>query len=455
MTACVLVVDDIAANVRLLEAKLQAEYFEVVTAMNGADALKIIKSEKPDIVLLDVMMPEMDGIEVCRCIKANPHTTHIPVVMVTALDSPKDRVKGIEAGADDFLTKPVNDAALFCRVRSLLRLKMLTDELRARAQPGYATSLNEQTGAEYFQSPGNILLVDDLNISVEHICRSLQNIYNLKSVKNPQSALFEAAENSYDLIIVSLNLENFDGLRLCSQIRSLERTRQIPILILVEPNQEDRLMRGLDMGVNDYLVRPVYCNELHARVRSQIRRWRYMQNLRKSMRESIELAVTDPLTGLNNRRYLKTHLGSLVEKIGNRGKPLTVLALDIDHFKAINDNFGHDVGDRVLQEFALRLQNEVRGLDFVARTGGEEFIVLLPYTSTSQAMALAERIREAISIQGFETGGGDQTLTVTVSIGISALEDPNDKPSDLLKRADRALYDAKKFGRNCVVANAA
>lgn len=455
MTARVLVVDDIVANVKLLEAKLQAEYFEVVTAMNGADALEIIQTDNPDIVLLDVMMPGMDGIEVCRRIKGNPQTGHIPVVMVTALDSPEDRVRGIEAGADDFLTKPVNDVALFCRVRSLLRLKMLTDELRARAQTSDTTQFNEQIEAEYARNPGSILLVDDLDMSVERIRGSLEGIYKVTPVTDPQSALFEAAENPYDLIVVSLDLENFDGLRLCSQIRSLERTRQIPILVLVEPDQDDRLMRGLDMGVNDYLVRPVDRNELHARVKSQIRRWRYTQSLRQSVQESIELAVTDPLTGLHNRRYLETHLTTLVEKIGNRGKALTLLALDIDHFKSVNDTHGHDVGDKVLQEFAQRIESEVRGIDLVARTGGEEFIVVLPNTSIGQGAEIAERIRENVVGTNFELGEDMPTLPVTVSIGVSALDDPEDQPDDILKRADLALYDAKNGGRNRVVKNAA
>ncbi len=132
MSARVLVVDDILANVRLLEAKLESEYFEVFTATDGIEALEKIQRIRPDIVLLDVMMPGMDGIEVCRRIKSNPATRHIPVIMVTALDQPRDRVRGLEAGADDFLTKPVNDIALFSRVKSLVRLKMLIDELIAR-----------------------------------------------------------------------------------------------------------------------------------------------------------------------------------------------------------------------------------------------------------------------------------------------------------------------------------
>src|SRR6202012_5947144 len=141
MTARVLVVDDILSNVKLLEAKLSAEYFEVLTAFNGEQALARVAAELPDIVLLDVMMPGMDGFEVCRRIKADPRSAHIPVVMVTALDQPSDRVAGLEAGADDFLTKPVDDAALFARVRSLVRLKMMTDELRMRESTGQGMGL--------------------------------------------------------------------------------------------------------------------------------------------------------------------------------------------------------------------------------------------------------------------------------------------------------------------------
>ena len=162
MTARVLVVDDILSNVKLLEAKLTAEYFEVVTAFNGVDALAKIEERDPDIVLLDVMMPGMDGFEVCRRIKANPKVAHIPVVMVTALDQPSDRVAGLEAGADDFLTKPVDDAALFARVRSLVRLKMLTDELRMREATGQSMGLVDP--AETLNDPapaGRILIIED------------------------------------------------------------------------------------------------------------------------------------------------------------------------------------------------------------------------------------------------------------------------------------------------------
>src|SRR5882757_7792092 len=167
MTARVLVVDDILSNVKLLEAKLSAEYFEVMSAFNGLECLAKMEDTIPDIVLLDVMMPGMDGFEVCRRIKTNPRTAHVPVVMVTALDQPSDRVAGLDAGADDFLTKPVDDAALFARVRSLVRLKMMTDELRMREETGQSMGLHDPALNYSDANPtGRILIIEDRPESV-------------------------------------------------------------------------------------------------------------------------------------------------------------------------------------------------------------------------------------------------------------------------------------------------
>ena len=274
MSARVLVVDDIPANVKLLEARLSAEYFDVVTACNGAQALEVASRAECDIILLDVMMPDMDGFEVCRRLKANPATHFIPVVMVTALDSPADRVRGLEAGADDFLTKPVSDVVLIARVRSLSRLKMMTDELRMRALTSMEMGVQAPERAAVTDTGvgGRILLVDDRPSSYERLAPVLAAEHSVDVEPNPGEALFHAAEGNYDLLIISLGLANFDGLRLCGQARSLERTRQVPILAISETDNNARLLRGLEIGVNDYLLRPVDKNELLARARSVLRR---------------------------------------------------------------------------------------------------------------------------------------------------------------------------------------
>ncbi len=454
MTARVLVVDDILANVRLLEAKLAAEYFDVMTAMNGVDALEAVNHSKPDIVLLDVMMPGLDGIEVCRRIKTNPATQHIPVIMVTALDQPEDRVRGLEAGADDFLTKPVNDVALFCRVKSLVRLKMLTDELRSRTG-GDPLRLVQAEIADVDKAPGTILVIDNRTTLSERIRASLAGKHDVLLVPDLREAVeaFEAG-GAIELIIVNLHMEGVDALRVCSQLKSVEQTRQTPILIIVDPEDNQRLLRALDLGVNDYLMRPVDRQELLARVSTQIRRYRYTERLRTSVRTSMEMAVTDALTGLYNRRYLERHLAHLIEHAADRGRLLSVLTLDVDFFKSVNDTYGHDAGDRVLQEMAGRLRASIRSSDLACRTGGEEFAVVLSGTDLRSAERVGERVRKMVAAKPFLAAPGCH-LNITVSLGVSSLMSVDDAPQDLLKRADQALYRAKREGRNRVSFSAA
>jgi two-component system cell cycle response regulator len=272
---------------------------------------------------------------------------------------------------------------------------------------------------------------------------------------DPKEALFHAAEGNYELLIVSLGLKDFDGLRLCSQLRSLERTRNVPILAIAEADNNARLVRGLEIGVNDYLIRPIDKNEMLARVRTQIKKKRYTERLRDNVQLSIEMAITDALTGLFNRRYMETHFAALVEQTAARGKPIAVMVIDIDFFKSINDGHGHDAGDDVLREFALRIRKSIRNIDLACRYGGEEFVIVMPETDMAVAAMVAERLRRRIASEPFAIQQGARNLEVTISIGIAAIGAPGDNAAAILKRADQALYRAKRGGRNRVVPDAA
>jgi two-component system cell cycle response regulator len=299
-----------------------------------------------------------------------------------------------------------------------------------------------------------VLLVDEKPASQDRIRKLLRPAADVDVSAEPQAGLFKAAEGAYECVIVSTGFTDFDPLRLCSQLRSLDRTRFLPIILVAEPGEDDCILRGLELGINDYITRPLDQQEFTARLRTQVRRKRYNDELRASVAQTIEMAVTDPLTGLHNRRYLDSHLEVLFERAMNRGRPLSLMITDLDRFKSVNDRFGHDGGDAVLREFARRLRKNVRGIDLACRFGGEEFVVVMPDTEPHVARRIAERIREEIEQEAFLLPGGGE-LHVTVSIGVSSVKPGDESVGALMKRADVALYEAKSGGRNRVVAEAA
>jgi two-component system cell cycle response regulator len=333
---------------------------------------------------------------------------------------------------------------------------MLNDEMMMRASTGremgipddgsYARALSARSG--------RVLLVDDHPRSAARLLEVLSKANDAFAERDIHAALTKLTESNFDLLVVSLSLQSADGLRLCSQVRSVERTRHLPIIMLVEPGDEARLLRGLDMGVNDYLMRPIDRHELLARVKTQIKRKRHSDFLRHRLAESVELSVTDSLTGLHNRRYMEGHLRTLVSEAIRTGRSLSMLVADIDHFKTVNDTYGHDAGDAVLKEFSVRLKRNTRGVDLACRLGGEEFVIIMPDTDLERAYQIGERLRACVASDEFAIDR-TQSVRVTASVGIGTLESPQDTPESMFKRADNALYTAKRRGRNRVVSDAA
>jgi two-component system cell cycle response regulator len=448
MTARILIVDDVPANTRLLEAKLSAEYYQVASAKNGFDALTMAKDWQPDLVLLDVMMPGMDGFECCQRLKDDPGTLHIPVVMVTALGEPGERLRGLEAGADDFLTKPVEYETLMARVKSLVRLKRLLDEWRARGETARALGLAAEHVAIPSAAGARALVVDDWDLSAQMVQDALtrEGIIPGRARTQAEATALSAAI-PFDLIVLSLSLAEEDPLKLASSLRAADVTHDIPLLLVAEPEERDRLLRGFDLGANDWLLLPIDENELRARARNQVRRKFYQDRLRADIGTALELAITDPLTGLYNQRYLMRHLRNLLE--GPQARDLALLMIDVDHFKTVNDDYGHAAGDRALHAIAETLRNHTRVFDSLARYGGEEFVVVMPSTGREDATVAAERLRAAVEGLGFEPGPG-QRCRLTISIGIACTVDQAMLPEALLRAADLALYDAKRGGRNRV-----
>ncbi len=444
MSARILVVDDIAANLRLLEARLNAEYYEVALASSGPEALAKVTEWAPDVILLDVMMPGMDGYEVCRRLKASPVTAEIPVVMITALVDPAERVRGLEAGADDFLSKPVDHPTLFARLRALLRTKQVLDAFHLRAETARDLGFSPQSQPSVSIEGAEALLVtEDVNEAELLVSVLSSDGIHVHLASDAAMAWEMLSGGRFDLALLSLSLAGQDGLRFASRLRAQAPTRELPVLLIADEDQRPQILRGFDLGANDHVLRPVDPNELRARARNQIRRKRYQDRLRTELDRSLELAVTDGLTGLRNRRYITRHLEGLL-----RTSRATVLMVDVDRFKAVNDTHGHAAGDEVLREAARRMRDQLRAMDVVARFGGEEFLVAMANTDENEAMQVAERIRACLSETPVAVGFSP-SLFITASIGV-AVSRPGDTLDDLTPAADAALYRAKANGRNRV-----
>lgn len=450
MTGRILVVDDIEPNVRVLTAKLEAEYYEVMSANSGVTAISMAREQQPDLILLDVMMPGMDGFETCRRLKADPITQHIPVVMVTALDEQTDRVDGLQAGADDFLSKPIDDVALFARVRSLLRLNSVMNELRSHLNNGQGADATNRLLALSKQLGGKVLVVEESKRFGDRIAEKLGENFSCQITTDPKIAS-SIASTGFDLVLINLATTLFDGLRLCARLRADEATRQLPILCMVDGQAKARSVRALDLGVNDILERPVDRHELRARCQTLLQRKVYAAQLRENLDQSLELAFSDQLTGLFNRRYMDKNLEELIGRFNDTEEPSVVLIADIDHFKRVNDTWGHVAGDMVLQQLAAIMRESFRAIDIICRYGGEEFVVLMPDASLDSAKLAAERFRQVIESTSFDIGQGRAPIKISISGGLAALQgDQNAK--QILSRADAALYHAKKNGRNQMIA---
>jgi two-component system cell cycle response regulator len=455
MTRRILIVDDSSVSRRILETILAKDYYTTDSAENGKDALDKCTANKGiyDLVLSDVNMPVMDGIELCHQLKHHAATLHIPVVLVTTSDRIEDRRKGLEAGADDFLNKPVDEMELLARVNSLIRLKTTTDELRLRTLA--YQSIREKdpaslTLADFIPRSRILLVVNESE--VQPFLDILKDQQTVDYESNPEKALERAASGDYEVFIVSLHLKNFDGLRLCSEMISLEKTRHAAFLVYGDKTDKDRIIRALDIGVHDYISNPLDPSEVSARLHTQIRRKRFSDRLREVMNDSMKMALVDPLTGLYNRHYMELQLSTLFKDAESGAAHLSCILLDIDRFKSINDTYGHDAGDSVLKQLAVRTQMRVRPTDIVARYGGEEFIILMPSTPFPEARTVAERLRESIEIEPFSIHNGKDSIRVTASLGIASYNTIDKTPELLIKRADSALYEAKESGRNRVVA---
>lgn len=451
MTGRILVVDDVATNRIVMKVKLAAACYSVLQADCGEAALRLARSERPDLILLDVMMPDMSGVSVCERLKSDPETADIPVILITALSDSDSKVDGLKRGADDYLTKPVDEVTLLARVRSLLRSSEIQRELRLREDSYAGLGFAEPTTG--FDGPGKVALVAPDAATGMAWKRALGSVVgNPLEVLPREHALQTRVQAAPDLFVIAADLATRnEGLRLLSDLRSRPASRHAAVLMILPQGDTERGAVALDLGAGDILYDPFDIGELAVRIEMQLRRKSQSDRLRASVEAGLELAVTDSLTGLHNRRYALRRLDRMMMA---PGRGVAVMMLDLDHFKSVNDSFGHAAGDHVLAAVAKRLRNQLRPQDLLARLGGEEFLVAVQDVGSETALDCAERLRRAVGETPITGPGLDLPIPVTMSVGLAMTQTHGETADALLERADQALYGSKHEGRNQVTVSA-
>lgn len=456
MSGRILIIDTVATNRIVLKVKMLAAHFAVDACANLSEAMAIMPPRQPDLILINLSDPVEDRHGYCRQIKADPAKANIAIIAVGVADTSRARLAALDAGADDVLPRPMNDTLLMARIRSLLRARSANQDLLLRDSASRA--LGFQDAAQAFEKAAQVALLSAKDSVLTRLHGILQQTMQRPVVQFDPACVLKETEVKPVPDLFMIDATAVDGntsplFSLVSDLRSRTETRQSTQLVIVPPGRADLGAMFLDLGADDIVSAAGCDGEIMLRAQALIRRKLLHDRLRDMVRDGLHAAFTDPLTGLYNRRYAEPHLVRLAEQSQQSGTELAVMMLDIDHFKSINDTYGHTAGDKVLVQLANRLRDNLRTIDLVARIGGEEFLVAMPRTTTRQARGAADRLRRLVNCRPFNLGPAHPTIRVTVSVGVAISGPLQSEPAQLnlmCDRADAALYAAKSAGRDQV-----
>jgi two-component system cell cycle response regulator len=455
MSARILIVDDVAANRIVQQARLAAAFYDPIVAADGAACLAIAREERPDLVLLDLGLPDISGLEVLHRLRRDPLTRDIPIIALTASGTAAERLAAFAAGADDVMDRPANERVLLARLRNLLRLKAESDF----PAPDSLAIAGLSDAPAPFEPQGTVALVATQVARGESMRDALAGqLRDRLVVLSRREALADIAAGQGRDSLPEVFILQDDGqnpsatLRLLSELKSHQATRHSAVCVVGPAGEGDEAAMAFDLGADDAVGPSVTAEELALRTRSLLRRKRHSDGRRARMEDGLRLAMRDPLTGLYNRRFAAPQLAAVAARARAEGTPFAVMVMDLDHFKQVNDHYGHAAGDQVLVEVARRLTDNLRASDVLARIGGEEFLAILPGSCMMNARRVAERLCQAMDDVPIRLSSGEE-LHVTVSIGVAVAGGGPDASSaieGLVEQADLALLESKGAGRNQV-----
>lgn len=459
MAGRILIIDPVATNRITLKVKLSAARYDTGLATGFSEALIASSALPPDLVIVGVS-GNASGAEAISRIKNADLFATVPVVAISTETDAQGRLDLLRAGAEDVIERPMDDAFLLARLRSLLRARDATEELRLR--DGTNKALGFYEGAATFEPPARVAIVASDLVEATAWRRALQaKTGHSVEVWSPEEALLsDTGANGADALILAVDCAGRPGsaLTILPELRSRKGSRHAAVLAVLTVDNPAAAVMALDLGASDVMCSGFDAAELALRLGVQVQRKRDADRLRTSVRDGLKLAMTDPLTGLFNRRYALPHLGRMAARAQSLDRGFAVMIADLDRFKSVNDTYGHSGGDDVLVEVARRLLDNLRSVDLVARLGGEEFLIAMPETSLEKARIAAERLCRIMREKPVLLKDGRTEVPVTMSIGIAMGPVPAGQTSAicpspveaLLHAADQALYRSKSEGRDQV-----
>ena len=462
MSGRILLVDDVSTSRIILKVKLSAAYYDVPQASGIDEAVACLEEVRPDLILISGRLVHNELSKTIARLKPDADGPATPIILMTDETDKSFRIKALRAGFDDVLSTPAQENYLLARLRSLLRQRHHTQDLRKHSVAARALGFAENQ--QGFSRPATITLVTDNPVSGLHLRNALSQVLPHKfhcigaeNLMGPEARL-DGPRTQSDMLIADLREKsNDDGLRFIADLRASAIIQDCPVLPLVAKGSEDLGATLLDMGVCEVLFDESDPQETALRLSAQLDQKWASDTMRDQIKDSLQAAVTDPLTGLYNRRYALSYLKCLVSTEDRADQTFAVMVADLDHFKQINDSYGHAAGDMVLARVANTLCNHLHGKDLVARIGGEEFLIIIPETNRLSAHRIAQELCSAIQSMSLTLPGKATPISTTISIGVtlakaSQLSGANSdaQAHELLELADRALYKSKAEGRNMV-----
>ena len=454
MSAKILIVDSVATNRIVLKVKMLSAQFHVETCATFAQAMTRMAKDLPDLVLLNLGVMTAEGLAFCRRLREESATERLAIVGVQLPDTPSARLAALEAGMDDVMPQPLHEGLLLARIRSLLRTRNVWQEVALRETTSRILGFSERRKPFALQS--TIRLVTGAEKPWEQaLAKALgAKISRAGAIGSVQTMLGDAAASL--IILDAAFIATCSGVNLFSlvaDLRSRPNSRDAGLIVLLPANDADTTAMCLDLGVDDVIFATTDGPEVIYRATAVRQHRLAAEALRETVRSDLRAAMTDPLTGLFNRRYAGPHLARMAEAAKDHARELAVMMIDIDHFKTINDRYGHAAGDAVLQQVAQRLHCNLRAEDLIARMGGEEFLVAMPNTTPHQAGQAATRLCKVINDSPFAVGEHVPRVNVSISVGLVVSGKKASAKSTfetLYGSADAALYAAKAAGRNRV-----